>query len=88
MVGSEGFIGVPVLLGADTSPLKRWFRCPVLPYGRRQMHSVSRRGRSTALSRLLLRHVQALYVQVSLSAAVQRATHVAAAPGLLVADGP
>ena len=26
MIGKEGLVGVPVLLGADTSPLKQWFR--------------------------------------------------------------
>jgi CRP-like cAMP-binding protein len=56
VIGNEGLVGMPVLLGADTSPLEAGvFREEV--------------GRSTALLGLLLRYVQALHVQVSLSAA-------------------
>ena len=44
MIGNEGFVGVPVLLGADTSPSKRWFKFPVLPCGCSQAHSGSKRA--------------------------------------------
>ena len=69
MIGNEGFVGVPVLLGADTSPLEAMVQIPGSAL--RMQASVFREeaGRSTALSRLLLRYVQALHIQVSLSAA-------------------
>src|SRR4051794_32999316 len=39
MIGNEGFVGVPVLLGAESCPLKQWFRFPVQRYGCKQAHS-------------------------------------------------
>jgi CRP-like cAMP-binding protein len=69
MIGNEGLVGVPVLLGADTSPLEAMVQIPGSAL--RMQASVFREeaGRSSALSGLLLRYVQALHVQVSLSAA-------------------
>jgi hypothetical protein len=43
MIGNEGFVGVPVLLGADTSPLEGWSRFLVLLYGCKLEHSARRR---------------------------------------------
>jgi CRP-like cAMP-binding protein len=69
MVGNEGLVGVPVLLGADTSPLEAMVQMPGSAL--RMETSVFRQeiGRRTAFLELLLRYVQALHVQVSLSAA-------------------
>ena len=44
VTGKEGLVGVPVLLGAATSPLNRWFRFPVLPYGCKQAYSARKRA--------------------------------------------
>ena len=68
VVGNEGFVGVPVLLGATTSPLEKMVQ---LPGNALRMQAGAFReeaGRSPALLGLLLRYVQALHVQVSLSA--------------------
>jgi CRP-like cAMP-binding protein len=69
MIGNEGLVGVPVLLGADSSPLEAMVQ---IPGSALRMHaSVFREevGRRTALLGLVLRYVQALHVQVSLTAA-------------------
>jgi CRP-like cAMP-binding protein len=68
MIGKEGLVGVPVLLGADTSPLEAMVQIPGLAL--RMEASVFRKeaGRAALLG-LLLRYVQALHIQVTLSAA-------------------
>lgn len=69
MIGNEGLVGVPVLLGAETSPLEAMVQIPGSAL--RMEASVFREeaGRHPVLLGLLLRYVQALHVQVSLSAA-------------------
>jgi CRP-like cAMP-binding protein len=69
VIGKEGLVGVPVLLGAATSPLESIVQIPGSAL--RIQASVFREevGRRTALLGLLLRYVQALHIQVSLSAA-------------------
>ena len=69
MIGNEGFAGVPVLLGADRSPLEAMVQIPGSAL--RMPASVFREevGRRPALSKVLLRYVQALHIQVSLTAA-------------------
>jgi CRP-like cAMP-binding protein len=69
VIGKEGLVGVPVLLGAATSPLESMVQIPGSAL--RMQASVFREevGRRTALLGLLLRYVQALHIQVSLSAA-------------------
>lgn len=69
MVGSEGFVGAPVLLGADTSPLEAMVQMPGSALRMPADAFRQQTGGSIALSRMLLRYVQALHVQVSLSAA-------------------
>jgi CRP-like cAMP-binding protein len=69
MIGNEGLVGVPVLLGADSSPLEAMVQ---MPGSALRMHaSVLRQevGRRTALLGVLLRYTQALHTQVSLTAA-------------------
>src|SRR5882724_2695117 len=58
MIGKEGFLGVPVLLGAGTSPLEAMVQIPGSAL--RMPASVFREeaGRSVALMGLLLRYVQ------------------------------
>ena len=68
VAGCEGFVGVPVLLGANTSPVKAMVQ---LPGSALRMESNAFReeaGQTPALFGLLLRYVQAFHVQVSLSA--------------------
>ncbi len=66
VIGSEGFVGMPVLLGADTSPLEAMVQLPGfalrMPAGafREELR------RSLGLSELLLRYVHALHVQASI----------------------
>jgi CRP-like cAMP-binding protein len=69
MIGKEGFVGTPVLLGADSSPLEAMVQIPGSAL--RMRASAFREGvaQSIALSRLLLRYVQALHIQVSSTAA-------------------
>lgn len=69
MIGNEGFAGVPVLLGADRSPLEAMVQIPGSAL--RMPASVFREevGRRLTLLKVLLRYVQALHIQVSLTAA-------------------
>jgi CRP-like cAMP-binding protein len=69
MIGNEGFAGVPVLLGADRSPLEAMVQIPGSAL--RMPASVFREevDRRPTLSKVLLRYVQALHTQVSLTAA-------------------
>jgi CRP-like cAMP-binding protein len=69
MIGKEGFVGVPVLLGADTSPLEAMVQIPGSALRIEASAFREEARRSTALSGLLLRYAQALQVQISLSAA-------------------
>jgi CRP-like cAMP-binding protein len=69
MIGNEGFAGVPVLLGADTSPLEAMVQIPGSALRMQSSALREQAGRSAALLGLLLRYVQALHTQVSLTAA-------------------
>jgi len=69
MIGNEGFLGVPVLLGADTSPLEAMVQIPGSALRMPASALREEAGRSSAVLGLLLRYVQALHIQVSLSAA-------------------
>ena len=68
VIGSEGFDGMPVLLGAETSPLEAMVQLP--GFALRLPASALRDAvaRSPALSELLLRYVQAFHIQVSMCA--------------------
>ena len=68
VIGSEGFDGMSVLLGADTSPLEAMVQLP--GFALRLPASALRDAvaRSPALSELLLRYVQAFHIQVSMCA--------------------
>jgi CRP-like cAMP-binding protein len=69
MIGNEGLVGVPVLLGADTSPLEAMVQIPGSALRMPASAFREEAGRNSALLGLLLRYVQALHIQVSLSAA-------------------
>jgi CRP-like cAMP-binding protein len=69
MIGNEGLVGTPILLGADSSPLEAMVQ---IPGSALRMPATAFReevGRRTGLLGVLLRYVQALHVQVSLTAA-------------------
>jgi CRP-like cAMP-binding protein len=68
VIGSEGFDGMPVLLGAETSPLEAMVQLP--GFALRLPASALRDAvaLSPALSELLLRYVQAFHIQVSMCA--------------------
>ena len=69
MIGREGFVGLPALLGATSSPLEAMVQIPGsalrMPAGTFREAA----GRSSALLGLLHRYAQAFYVQISMSAA-------------------
>lgn len=69
VIGREGFVGVPALLGADTSPTEAMVQIP--GSGLRLAVAVFRDQlrQSQPLSDLLLRYAQALHVQVAQTAA-------------------
>jgi CRP-like cAMP-binding protein len=69
MIGNEGFVGVPVLLGADTSPLEAMVQIPGSALRIAASAFREEAARNTALLGLLLRYAEALQVQVSFSAA-------------------
>ena len=69
MIGNEGFLGVPVLLGAESSPLEAMVQIPGSALRMQASAFREEAGRSSALMGMLLRYVQALHTQVSLSAA-------------------
>jgi hypothetical protein len=69
MIGNEGFVGVPVLLGAGTSPLETMVQIPGSALRMQSSALKEEAARSSALLRLLLRYVQALHTPVSLTAA-------------------
>src|SRR5260370_28006248 len=69
MIGNEGFVGVPVLLGAESSPLEAMVQIPGSALRMRASAFRQEVSRRSTLLGLLLRYVQALHIQVSLSAA-------------------
>jgi CRP-like cAMP-binding protein len=69
MIGNEGLVGVPVLLGTDSSPLEAMVQIPGSALRMQAPVFREETGRRTAFFALLLRHVQALHIQVSLTAA-------------------
>jgi CRP-like cAMP-binding protein len=69
MIGKEGFVGVPVLLGADASPLETMVQIPGSALRIEAGAFREEARRSAAMLGLLLRYAQALQVQVSISAA-------------------
>jgi CRP-like cAMP-binding protein len=69
MIGNEGLVGVPILLGADSSPLEAMVQMPGSALRMQASALREEVGRRPALLAVLLRYVQALHIQVSLSAA-------------------
>jgi CRP-like cAMP-binding protein len=69
MIGKEGLVGVPILLGADASPLEAMVQIPGCALRMEASAFREQADRRTALLGLLLRYVQALHIQVALSAA-------------------
>jgi hypothetical protein len=68
MIGNEGFVGVPVLLGAETSPLETMVQIPGLALRVQASTFRDDASRRPALLALLLRYTQALHIQVSIAA--------------------
>jgi CRP-like cAMP-binding protein len=69
MIGNEGLVGTPVLLGADSSPLEAMVQIPGSALRMRASAFREEVGRRASLLGVLLRYAQALHVQVSLTAA-------------------
>jgi CRP-like cAMP-binding protein len=69
MIGNEGLVGTPVLLGADSSPLEAMVQIPGSALSMPATAFREAVGRRAGLLGVLLRYVQALHVQVSLTAA-------------------
>ena len=73
-VGSEGFVGVPVLLGGGSSPLKAFSQIAGHGYLMNSGDFVNFLSSAPCFSRLLLLSAQSLYHQISQSSACNR-TH-------------
>ncbi len=69
MIGNEGFVGIPILLGTDSSPLEVMVQIPGSALRMQASAFRNETSRRTALMGVLLRYVQALHVQLSLTAA-------------------
>lgn len=69
IIGREGFVGSPVLLGAGTSPVMAMVQAPGAALRIRVSVLLKEVAASAQLSGLLLRYVQALHVQVAQTAA-------------------
>jgi CRP-like cAMP-binding protein len=69
MIGNEGLVGTPVLLGADSSPLETIVQIPGSALRMQVSAFREEVDRRTGLLVMLLRYVQALHIQVSLTAA-------------------
>jgi CRP-like cAMP-binding protein len=69
IIGNEGLVGIPVLLGADISPLEAMVQIPGSALSLPASVFREEVDRKPALLKLLLRYVQALHIQVSLTAA-------------------
>ena len=69
IIGREGFVGSPVLLGAGTSPVMAMVQAPGEALRIPASVLLKEASDSSELSRLLLRYVQALHVQVAQTAA-------------------
>ena len=69
MIGNEGFVGAPALLGGTSSPLEAMVQIPgsALRMPAEALRETA--DHNNALMRVLLRYVQALHVQVCVSAA-------------------
>jgi CRP-like cAMP-binding protein len=69
LIGKEGLVGAPILLGADIAPSETMVQMPGAALKIAASLLREQVGRSPTLLALLLRYVQALHVQVSQSAA-------------------
>jgi CRP-like cAMP-binding protein len=69
MIGNEGLVGTPVLLGADSSPLEAMVQIPGSALRIPATAFREEVGRRAGLLRVMLRYVQALHIQVSFTAA-------------------
>ncbi|HEU5231294.1 MAG TPA: Crp/Fnr family transcriptional regulator [Terriglobales bacterium] len=71
-VGKEGMVGVPVLLGADSSPLQAFAQVPGHALKMSAPDFRHELANGTGLRRLLERYTQALFTQLSQSVACNR----------------
>jgi CRP-like cAMP-binding protein len=69
VIGSEGFVGVPVLLAADTSPVEAMVQIPGSALRMRATVFRQQVARIKSLSDAVHRYAQALHVQISQTAA-------------------
>ena len=69
IVGREGMVGLPVVLGADSGSVEAMVQVPGAALGLPAAVLVEALGRGPALKALLLRYVQAFHVQVAQTAA-------------------
>ena len=72
LVGKEGMVGMQALLGGNTMPNQAFAQIPGQATRIRTEHLQVEFDRGGALQKLLLRYVQALYTQVSQTAACNR----------------
>jgi CRP-like cAMP-binding protein len=72
MVGREGMLGLPLVLGTDTAPLKALVQVPDGALRLRADLFMQELERGEGLRRLLLRYAQAFFVQTAVTAACNR----------------
>jgi len=72
MVGREGMLGLPLVLGTDTAPLKALVQVPDGALRLRADIFGQELERGGGLRRLLLRYAQAFFVQTAVTAACNR----------------
>lgn len=72
VIGREGMLGLPLVLGTDTAPLRAFAQVPGGAMRMTAADFVEEVGRRGGLYMLLLRYAQAFYVQTAQTAACNR----------------
>lgn len=72
IVGREGMLGLPLVLGTDTAPLRALAQVPGGAMRMRAADFAEEVGRRAGLYRLLLRYAQSFFVQTAVTAACNR----------------
>ncbi|MDQ3920095.1 MAG: Crp/Fnr family transcriptional regulator [Acidobacteriota bacterium] len=72
IVGREGMLGLPLVLGTDTAPLRAMVQVPGDALRLRADLFIEELGRGGGLRRLLLCYAQAFFVQTAVTAACNR----------------
>lgn len=72
VIGREGMMGLPIVLGTDSSPLKAVIQVPGGALRMRAREFKDEVGRCGEMYRLLLKYAQAFFIQTAITAACNR----------------